>query len=110
MIKYSELVAAQVLTAAAVSYYTVPAQTMTAIHAVSVTNPTAAPVVVNIYRGSSSVPAGAPSRIASRVIPAGMTLSMVDAVNHKFGAGSQIFADGLGCGLNVSGVEYIIST
>lgn len=110
MIKYSEMVAGQVLTASPVSCYTAPAFTQAAIHAATASNPTAAAVVVNLYRVTAGAVAGVPTRIASRTIPAGQTLSLIDAINHKLAPGSQLFADGLGCGLNVSGVEYIPST
>lgn len=109
MIKYTEMVAGQVLTATALTYYTAPASTQAVIHACAVTNPTGAAVVVNLYRVSSGTVAGAPTRIASRTIPAGQTMSLIDSINHKLAPGSQLFADGLGCGLNVSGVEYIPS-
>lgn len=110
MIKYSEMVAGQVLTATPAVYYTAPASTQAAIHACVATNPTAGAVVVNLYRVSSGTTAGAPTRIASRTIPAGQTLSLIDAINHKLAPGTQLFADGLACALNISGVEYIPST
>lgn len=109
MIKYTEMVSAIVLTATPASCYTAPPSTMAAIHACSATNPTGAAVTVSLYRVSLGGSVGTPSRIASRTIPAGQTLSLIDSINHKLAPGSQLFADGLGCALNVSGVEYIPS-
>lgn len=110
MLKYSELVASATLTGVAVSYYTAPGSVQVAIHAVSVANPTGGAVTVNIYRVSTGGAASAANRIASRVIAAGGTASIPDAVNHKLAPGSQIFADGAGCALNISGVEYTPGT
>lgn len=110
MIRYAELVVGQTLTVSPLSYYTAPASTQTAVHAVTVSNPTGAPVAVNLYR----VPVGgtpAPSnKIASRTLAAGQTATLHDAINHKLATGSALYADGLGCTLNVSGVEYIPGT
>lgn len=110
MLKYAELIASATLTGAAASYYTAPASVQAAIHAVSASNPTGGAVTVNIYRVTTGGTATSANRIASRVIPAGGTASIPDAVNHKLAPGSQIFADGAGCALNISGVEYTPGT
>jgi len=107
MIIYAELVSGRTLTATAATYYTAPTYTQAAIHACSATNPTGAPVTVNLYRVPLGGSAGFQTKIATRVIAAGATSSLIDAINHKLAPGSQIFADGLGCSLNISGIEYI---
>lgn len=109
MINYTEMVSAVVLTATPTSCYTAPVSTMAAVHACTAVNPTGAAVTVNIYRVTAGAAMATPCRIASRTIPAGQTLSLIDAINHKLAPGSQLFADGAGCGLNVSGVEYLPS-
>ena len=110
MIRYKELVSGQPLTATSAAYYAAPTGTSTAIHAVSVTNTTGAAVVVNLYRVPSGGAASNSNILASRTIAPNATVSMPDATNHKLAAGSSLFADGLGCALNVSGVEYIPGT
>jgi hypothetical protein len=108
-ITYKELISAQTLTATGVSYYVAPAETQAAIHAVSVYNPTGAAVTVNLYRVPVGGASGPTNRIASRLVGAGATVSLPDAINHKLAPGSQLFADGLGCNLNASGVEFLPS-
>ncbi|WP_315809455.1 hypothetical protein [Pseudomonas sp. C9-3] len=107
MIAYKEMVAGQLLTASAVAYYAAPANTAAAIHAATVNNPTAAAVVCNLYKVPAAGTAGGPNKIATRTVPAGGTVTLFDAVNHKLQPGTQLYADGLGLGLNISGVEYI---
>jgi len=109
-VNYKEMVVGQTLTAAPVLYYTAPALTQASITAVSICNPTGAPVTVNLYKVPAAGSAGATTRIASRILAAGATLSLPDAVNHKLAPGTQIYADGLACTLNVSGVEFIPGT
>jgi hypothetical protein len=107
--KYREMVAGATLTGAATLYYTTPGGTYSAIHACSVTNPTGGVVTVNIYKVPASLTAGAPTKIASKSVPAGATIAVPETINHKLEPGSQIFADGNSCTLNVSGVEYVPS-
>lgn len=102
--KYREMIAAQTLTGTAASYYTAPALTQGAIHAATANNPGTSPVVVNLYKGSAG---NAATKIASATVPAGQTKTLYDAINHKLEPGQQLWADGLACGLNVSGVEYV---
>ena len=109
-VSYKEMVSGQTLTGAPLAYYVAPSLTQASITAVSITNPTGAPVTVNLYKVPTAGAAGAPTRIASRTLAAGATLSMPDAVNHKLAPGTQIYADGLACTLNVSGVEFIPAT
>jgi hypothetical protein len=107
--KYREMVAAQTLTGTAASYYTTPGSTYGAIHAASVCNPTGAVVTVNIYKVPNGGTAGSPTKIASKAVGAGSTISVPEVINHKLEPGTQLYADGLACTLNISGVEYLPS-
>lgn len=107
--KYREMVAAQTLTASPVSYYTAPGGTYAAIHAASVNNPTGAVVTVDIYKVPTGGSAGAATKIASKAAIANGTTQLPEIVNHKLEPGTQLFADGLACTLNISGVEYVPS-
>jgi hypothetical protein len=107
--KYREMVAGQTLTASSVSYYTTPGGTYGAIHAASVTNPTGAVVTVNVYKVPAGGSAGAPTKIASKSVGVGATIAIPEVVNHKTEPGTQLFADGLACTLNISGIEFVPS-
>lgn len=107
--KYREMVAGQTLTGAAASYYTTPVGTYGAIHAGSICNPTGAVVTVSIYKVPSGGSAASPTKIASKSVAAGATIAVPEVVNHKMEPGTQLFADGLACTLNISGIEYIPS-
>jgi len=102
--KYKELVKAATLTATATSLYTAPALTSASIHAASVNNPTGAAVQVNFYKGAVG---NATTRIAGKNVLANATAQFPELVNHKLEPGTQIWADGLACNVNVSGVEYV---
>lgn len=104
---YKELVKAATLTGTAASLYTAPASTSAAIHAAAVNNPTAAAVTVNVYKVPTSLAADGTTKIASKAVPAGVPISLTDLINHKLEPGTRIFADGAGCTLNISGVEWI---
>lgn len=105
--KFKELIKATTLTGAAASYYTAPALTSAAIHAASGNNPTAAAVTINVYKVPPGSGADGTTRIASRAAGANQTVQFPELVNHKLEPGTQLFADGLGCSLNVSGVEVV---
>ncbi len=107
---YREMISSATLTAAAVSLYTAPSLTAAAIHAASASNGTGAAVLVNLYKVAASGAANASTLIAQRTVPAGGVVTLHDAINHKLEPGTQIFALGAGCGLNVSGVEYVKET
>lgn len=107
--KYREMVAAQTLTASSVSYYTTPGGTYGAIHAGSICNPTGAVVTVNIYKVQSGGSAASATKIASKTVGAGATIAVPEIVNHKLEPATQLFADGLACTLNISGIEYVPS-
>lgn len=107
--KYREMVAGQTLTGSAASYYTAPTSTYGAIHAASVCNPTGAVVTVNIYKVPTGGAAGSPTKIASKAVSAGATIAVPEVINHKLEPGTQLYADGLACTLNISGIEYVPS-
>lgn len=106
-ITYREMIRAQLLTGSAVAYYTTPTGTAASIQAVTVNNPTAGAVVVNLYKVPSGSAADGSTKIATRTVPAGTTVTLFDALNHKLQATTQLYADGNGLGLTVSGIEYI---
>ncbi len=107
--KYREMVSAATLTNSPVSYYTSPGGTYGAIHAASITNPTAAVVTVDIYKVPTGKAADATTKIASKQVGVGATIAVPEVVNHKLEPNTQLFADGLACTLNISGVEYVPS-
>ncbi|HBO4891279.1 TPA: hypothetical protein VDV44_001499 [Pseudomonas aeruginosa] len=104
---YSEMIRGQLLTATPTSYYSAPTNASASIQAVTANNPTGAAVVVDLYKVPSGSAADGTTKIASRTVPAGTTVTLFDALNHKLQSGTALFAAGNGCGLNVSGVEYI---
>lgn len=106
-IKYKEMIVGQTLTGSAVAYYTAPANTAATVQAATVSNPTAGAVVATLHKVPNAGAASGANIIATRTVPAGATITLFDALNHKLEAGSQLYALGLGLGLNVSGVEYI---
>lgn len=105
-ISYKVLVKAATLTGSAASVYAPPALTSATISAVSVNNPTVAPVTFNLYLGGS---AGSSTKIVSKTIPAGKAIPVSEAIGHKIEPGMQLFADGNGMFLNISGSEYVQS-
>lgn len=107
MINWKELVYGAVLDTGATTYYTAPDSTYATIQAVSVYNPTAAPVTFAMFRVRSGGVAEDANRICSRIIAPGAVLQAHEAINHKLEPLSRLMAQGLGLTMNVSGVEYI---
>jgi len=107
MITWKELVKGVPLTGAAASVYTAPALTYATIQAASVNNSTAAAIAVNVYLVPSGEAQGNGYRIASRSVPAGGVLSLSELVNHKLEPGAQLYADGDGLSLTISGSENV---
>lgn len=105
--KYKEMVKAVTLTGTATSQYTAPSATYASIHAASANNPTGGAVTLNVYKVPTGSVADGTTKITSKTIAAGRTGQLPDLVNHKLEPGTQIYADGSGCSLNVSGIEYI---
>jgi hypothetical protein len=104
---YKELVKGASLTGTAASLYAAPTATYAAIHAASANNPTGGVLTLNVYKVPSGRSADATTRIASKNIAAGVTAQFPELVNHKLEPGTQIFADGNGCSISVSGIEYV---
>jgi hypothetical protein len=104
---YKELVKGATLTGASTSLYTAPSATSASIQAASANNPTAGVVTINVYKVPSGRSADATTRIASKNAAAGATAQFPELVNHKLEPGTQIYADGNGCSISVSGIEYV---
>lgn len=104
---YKELVKGASLTATAASLYTAPTATSASIQAASANNPSAGVVTLNVYKVPSGRSADGTTRIASKNVAAGATAQFPELVNHKLEPGTQIYADGNGCAISVSGIEYV---
>lgn len=109
-INYKEMTSGSNLTASETTQYTAPAGTSASIQAVSVYNPTAAPVNFAMFRVPASSVAGDANRICSRIVAPGQLIQGHEAINHKLESGTRIMASGPGLMLNVSGVEYVVGT
>jgi hypothetical protein len=64
-------------------------------------------VTLNVYKVPSGRAADGTTRIAAKNIAAGATAQFPELVNHKLEPGTQIYADGNGCSISVSGIEYV---
>jgi hypothetical protein len=104
---YKELVKGASLTATAASLYTAPAATSASIQAASANNPTAGVVLVEVFKVPSGRAADGTTRIAAKNVAAGATAQFPELVNHKLEPGTQIFVDGNGCSISISGIEYV---
>lgn len=81
------------LTAAAVTYFTVPDNSLTTISALSVTNTTATARTVTVYLVPSGGAAGAANVICSaRVVAPGETYNVAGAIGQTLAAGGTIQA------------------
>jgi hypothetical protein len=100
------LVAGQVLTGSAATYYTAPALKRATIKSATVTNTTAGSVNLTVYRVPSGSTASAGNTIISaRALATGVTESCPELVNKVLEAGDFIQALGLGLSFDVSGTE-----
>jgi hypothetical protein len=104
---YKEMVKGATLTGAASSLYTAPTATSASIQAASANNPTGGVVTLNVYKVPTSRSADGTTKIASKNVAAGATAQFPELVNHKLEPGTQIYADGNGCSISVSGIEYV---
>lgn len=104
------LVAGQTLTGSSTLYYTTPALTRVKVQAASVTNPTVLPITVNLYIVPIGQSVGAIYTVAAKTIPAGTTRPISDIVNCNLEPEGQIYADGNGLFLNISGAEIVSET
>ncbi|WP_439684865.1 hypothetical protein MNJPNG_04985 [Cupriavidus oxalaticus] len=103
-LSYKVLVSGASLSGSAASVYTALALTSATISAVSVNNPTGAPVTFELYLGSAATNN---TKIVTKSIPAGKSVPVSEVVGHKIEAGMQLFALGAGMFLNISGSEYV---
>lgn len=104
---FKEMITGTTLTGVASALYTAPALTSASIQAATVYNPTTAPVTLSFYKVPNAAAADNTTLIGTRSIPAGQTMQINEAINHKLQAGTSLNASGIGLTLNVSGVEYI---
>jgi hypothetical protein len=104
---YKEMVKGASLTGTSTALYTAPSSTFASVQAASANNPTAGVVTLNVYKVPSGRSADGTTRIASKNIAAGVTAQFPELVNHKLEPGTQIFADGNGCSISISGIEYV---
>jgi hypothetical protein len=104
---YKEMVKGATLTGAASSLYTAATATSASIQAASANNPTGGVVTLNVYKVPAGRSADATTRIASKNVGIGATAQFPELVNHKLEPGTQIYADGNGCSISISGIEYV---
>lgn len=109
-VQWKELVPGVDLTAALTSIYESPISTSSAIHAVSLNNPTANVVAVSIHIVPPGGTAGPSNRVALKNVLAGSTGQAPELVNHKLEPGARIFALGLGASITISGATSVPNT
>lgn len=101
----SVLVAGQLMTGSAATYYTAPAAVRVRVTNATVTNTTAGGLPLTLYRVASGGSAGAGNTIvAGRNIPAGETYNCPELIGKVFAAGDFLQAIGNGMSLDVSGL------
>lgn len=106
-ITFKALASGSNLTATPTVQYTVPAGSSASIQAVSVYNPTAAPVTFTMYRVPLNGVVADSYKICQRTVAPGTLIQGHEAINHKLESGGILMAMGDGLMLNVSGVEYV---
>lgn len=106
MITWKQLCQA-VLTASAVSEYTAPTGTQTAIHQATAWNPTAGVVTVKLYIVPAAGSAADATTVWAQNVPAGASVQIPQIIGHKLQAGQQLYASGLGVTLTISGAENV---
>ena len=97
-VKHDQL-AKGALTATVATLYTVPTGAKTQIRAVTVTNPTAAPVELSVYLGTDT------ELLEVKTIAANETYLCMFALNHILKSGDVIAAKGDGLSILISGAE-----
>lgn len=101
----SVLVAGQVMTGAAVTYYTAPAAVRVRVTNATVTNTTAGGLPLTIHRIASGGSASVGNMIVSaRNIPAGETYNCPELIGKVLSAGDFLQAIGNGMSLDVHGL------
>lgn len=99
------LVAGQVLTGSAATYYTAPAATRVRVTNATVTNTTAGALALTAYRIASGGSASAGNTVISaKTIGAGETYNCPELINKVFAAGDFLQALGNGMSLDVHGL------
>ncbi|HHT8835105.1 TPA: hypothetical protein ACT5B7_006632 [Burkholderia cenocepacia] len=93
------------LTGTAVAIYSPAAGKQGAIHSANAWNPTAAPVVVNVYLVPTSGAAGDATRVHQWSVPAGKPLQLIEILNLKIVNPAALYADGNGVTVTITGAE-----
>lgn len=106
MITWKQLCQA-VLTGSAVSQYTAPTGTQTAIHQATAWNPGASVVALKLYIVPAAGSAADATTVWSTNVPAGSSVQIPQVIGHKLQAGQQLYASGAGVTLTVSGAENV---
>lgn len=104
---WREMVVGAALNATIDPFYIAPSITSASIQAVSVYNPTGAPLTFSLYKVPNGSAAGNATLICTRSVPAGSLVMANEAINHKLQPGTQLYASGNGLTMNISGVEYV---
>jgi hypothetical protein len=95
-----------VLTGSAASVFGgVAANTQVAIHAAQAWNPTAAPVIVDVFIVPPSGAADDATHVDRVQVPAGRAEPVLGLINQKMTTGMSLYAVGDGVTLTVSGVS-----
>lgn len=87
--------------------YLTPSSTFSVIHAVSLWNPTAAPVTVAFYIVPVNGAETDATTVESITVSAGKSLPVPNLINHKLVAGMSIWAVGAGVTCTISGAEEV---
>lgn len=103
-LSYKVLVKGAALGATAGQVYEAATLTYATISAVSVNNPTGAPVTFELFLGTTASNA---TRIVTKSVPAGAAIPISEAIGHKVEPGMRLFGIGNGMFLTVSGSEYV---
>jgi hypothetical protein len=106
MITWKQL-AQTVLSGSASSLYVAQQSTYASIHAVSLWNPTGAPVAVKFYIVPSGGSQADATTVESATVPAGQSAPVPNLINHKIPPGMSIWAVGSGVTCTISGVENV---
>jgi hypothetical protein len=107
---WKELVKGVALTGTPASLYTAPAATYATVTAGSANNSTAAAIVLNVYLVPNGQPQSNAYRILTKNIAAASTAQLPEIVNHKLEPGAQLYADGNGATITISGAENVPNT
>jgi len=93
-----------VLTGTGTAIYTPAAATYGAVHTAQLWNPTAAPVVCDVFIGASAVDGTHVDRVT---VPATSVATSFGLINSKLQPGQSVYALGLGVTLTLTGAESV---